>query len=241
MFVHYTGHGKPGIVERRMHYLVTLLMTIGLLACSVIPPSSPPRAVASIAIDWDRVEYFLNRADAAFDKDQLDAPTEDNASTWYLRVLEIAPNQPDAIYGIERIVERYIERAIEAISQEAWTTARAELNFAEQIDGGSPGIPVLRRQINLLEKALRWSITLADDRVRSRSPLASLELKEFGPKARASGARVTIRAGSDADGRWIYEQLNESSGKRPIRGEIEIGLPPQVRVLIIPLEDLSES
>ena len=156
-------------------------------------------------------------------------------------MLEIAPNQPNAIYGIERIVERYIERAIEAISQEAWTTARAELNFAEQIDGGSPGIPVLRRQINLLEKALRWSITLADDRVRSRSPLASLELKEFGPKARASGARVTIRAGSDADGRWIYEQLNESSGKRPIRGEIEIGLPPQVRVLIIPLEDLSES
>ena len=241
MFVHYTGHGKPGIVERRMHHLITLLMTLGLVACSVLPPSSPPRPATSVAVDWDRVEYLLNRAEAAFDKDQLDAPIDDNASAWYRRVLEIAPNQPDATYGIERIVERYIERAMDAIAREAWITARAELDFAEQIDSDSPGIHVLRRQIKLLEKALRWSLTLAAHQVRSRSPLASLKLKEFGPTARASNARVTIRAGSDADGRWMYKQLNESSGKRPIRGEIEIGLPPQVRVLVIPLEDLSAS
>jgi len=48
-----------------------------------------------------------------------------------------------------------------------------------------------------------------------------------------------IRAGSDADGRWMYEQLNDGPGQRRIRGEIEIGLPPQVRVLVMPLENRS--
>ena len=224
-----------------MHHLITLLITLGLLACSVLPPSSPPRPGTSVAVDWERVEYLLNRAEAAFDKDRLDAPMDDNALAWYRRVLEIAPHQPDATYGIERIVERYIERAMDAIAREAWTTARAELDFAEQIDADSPGIHVVRRQIKLLEKALRWSLTLTADQVRSRSPLASRKLREFGPTARAPNARVNIRAGSDADGRWMYEQLNESSGQRRIRGEIEIGLPPQVRVLVIPPEDLSAS
>ena len=236
VFVHYIRHRKPGIIDTRMR-LLTLLALVTLGACSMNPPSSPPRTVAPVETDWDRVEYLLNRAEAALYKNQLDAPKEDNAYAWYQRVLEIAPHQPDATYGIERIVERYIERAMDAVAQEAWISARAELDFAEQIDSDSPGIAVLRRQIELLENAQRWSLTLPVNEVRLRSQSASLKLKNFSPTARASNARVIIRAGSDADGRWMYKQLNDGSGHRRIRGEIEIGLPPQVRVFVIPLED----
>ncbi|MEC8834318.1 MAG: hypothetical protein VYC07_06450, partial [Pseudomonadota bacterium] len=161
------------------------------------------------------------------------------AYAWYLRVLEIAPGEPVATYGLERIVERYIERAMDAIAREAWITARTELRFAEHIDPDSAGIPVLRRQIKMLEKAKRWSLTLPADDVRLRSRFASLKLKNFSATARTSNARVMIRAGSDADGRWMYEQLNDGPGNRRIRGEIEIGLPPQVRVVVMPLEDRS--
>ena len=219
--------------------LLTLFASIALGACSVITPSTTPPPTVPNAIDWDRVEYFLNRAEVALDKGQLDTPNDDNAFAWYQRVLEIAPDQPDATYGLERIVERYIARAMEAIAREAWLVARAELDFAEQIDRGSAGILVLRRQIKLLENARRWSLDLPADEVRRRSRSASLKLKNFSPTARAPNARVMIRAGSDADGRWMYEQLNDGPGQRRIRGEIEIGLPPQVRVLVMPLEDPS--
>ena len=219
--------------------LLTLFASIALGACSVITPSTTPPPTVPNAIDWDRVEYFLNRAEVALDKGQLDTPNDDNAFAWYQRVLEIAPDQPDATYGLERIVERYIARAMEAIAREAWLVARAELDFAEQIDRGSAGILVLRRQIKLLENARRWSLDLPADEVRRRSRFASLKLKNFSATARTSNARVMIRAGSDADGRWMYEQLNDGPGNRRIRGEIEIGLPPQVRVVVMPLEDRS--
>ena len=219
--------------------LLTLFASIALGACSVITPSTTPPPTVPNAIDWDRVEYFLNRAEVALDKGQLDTPNDDNAFAWYQRVLEIAPDQPDATYGLERIVERYIERAMAAIAREAWIAARAELDFAEQIDRDSAGILVLRRQIKLLENARRWSLDLPADEVRRRSRSASLKLKNFSPTARAPNARVMIRAGSDADGRWMYEQLNDGPGQRRIRGEIEIGSPPQVRVLVMPLEDRS--
>ena len=219
--------------------LLTLFASIAFGACSVITPSTTPPPTVPNAIDWDRVEYFLNRAEVALDKGQLDTPNDDNAFAWYQRVLEIAPDQPDATYGLERIVERYIARAMEAIAREAWLVARAELDFAEQIDRGSAGILVLRRQIKLLENARRWSLDLPADEVRRRSRFASLKLKNFSPTARAPNARVMIRAGSDADGRWMYEQLNDGPGQRRIRGEIEIGSPPQVRVLVMPLEDRS--
>ena len=219
--------------------LLTLFASIALGACSVITPSTTPPPTVPNAIDWDRVEYFLNRAEVALNKGQLDTPNDDNAFAWYQRVLEIAPDQPDATYGLERIVERYIARAMEAIAREAWLVARAELDFAEQIDRGSAGILVLRRQIKLLENARRWSLDLPADEVRRRSRSASLKLKNFSPTARAPNARVMIRAGSDADGRWMYEQLNDGPGQRRIRGEIEIGSPPQVRVLVMPLEDRS--
>ena len=219
--------------------LLTLFASIALGACSVITPSTTPPPTFPNAIDWDRVEYFLNRAEVALNKGQLDTPNDDNAFAWYQRVLEIAPDQPDATYGLERIVERYIARAMEAIAREAWLVARAELDFAEQIDRGSAGILVLRRQIKLLENARRWSLDLPADEVRRRSRSASLKLKNFSPTARAPNARVMIRAGSDADGRWMYEQLNDGPGQRRIRGEIEIGSPPQVRVLVMPLEDRS--
>ena len=219
--------------------LLTVFASIALGACSVITPSTTPPPTVPNAIDWDRVEYLLNRAEVALDKGQLDTPNDDNAFAWYQRVLEIAPDQPDATYGLERIVERYIARAMEAIAREAWLVARAELDFAEQIDRGSAGILVLRRQIKLLENARRWSLDLPADEVRRRSRSASLKLKNFSPTARAPTARVMIRAGSAAAGRWMYEQLNDGPGQRRIRGEIEIGSPPQVRVLVMPVEDRS--
>ncbi len=238
MFVHHIRHGKPGIIDAPTR-LLTFFIAVVLGGCSVTPTSSPPPSSIQRAIDWDRVEYLLNRAEEAFKKDQLDAPTNDNAYTWYLRVLEIAPGEPVATYGLERIVERYIERASAAIARQAWITARAELRLAERIDPHSSGILVLRRQIKLLEKAKTWSLTLPTDDVRLRSRFASLKLKNFSSTARTSNARVVIRAGSDADGRWMYEQLNTGPGNRRIRGEIEIGLPPQVRVMVMPLEDRS--
>ena len=70
--------------------------------------------------------------------------------------------------------------------------------------------------------------------MRRRQKNSADELAAFGAPARRANARVSIRAGSDADGRWIYQQLANAPGERRIRAGIEIGLPPQVDVIVLP-------
>ena len=40
-----------------------------------------------------------------------------------------------------------------------------------------------------------------------------------------------IRARSDAEGRWIYQQMADSPGDRRIRAELTLGAPPGVDLL----------
>ena len=94
----------------------------------------------------------------------------------------------------------------------------------------------MRSQLNNLRRAERRHLDLTAAAVRDRTPATAAALAELGAHARQAAARVVIRAGSDAQGRWIYEQLNRAPGDRRIRGEIEIGSPPRVTVIILPEE-----
>lgn len=186
------------------------------------PPVEPPD-----------VNPILDRAQAAFSEDRLiGAP--DDAHGLYLAVLEIEPGNPDALYGIERITETFIQRARDAIRQERWTVAGLLLKQAARADGSHPSLPSANTQLRQLRDAERLQLDLAGGDVRARRQAAARALATFGAHGREPNARVIIRAGSDVEGRWIYARLNDAPGDTRIRGEIMIGYPPRVVIFLLP-------
>ena len=184
-------------------------------------------------IDVPDPDDLLDRAEAAFSADRLLGPPDD-AYSLYLAVLDIDPDHPDALRGIERITESFIERARNAIRQERWTVARILLDQAATADDGHPSLPAANTQLRQLRDAERLQLNLSGNDVRQRRQSVGEALAAFGARARLPDTRVIIRAGSDVDGRWIYSRLNDAPGDRRIRGEIEIGYPPRVVIFLLP-------
>ena len=47
----------------------------------------------------------------------------------------------------------------------------------------------------------------------------------------------TVKTTSDAEGRWMYQQMREAPGERRIRAELTIGSPPSVELIELPCTD----
>ena len=111
------------------------------------------------------------------------------------------------------------------------------LDRATLVDARHPGIEPLRRQLRLLTGARRLTLELNQSAVRERRSTSAAKLAAFGEPARQVNARVTIRAANDSDGRWIYQQLSNAPGTRRIRASLEIGLPPNITIVLLPTDD----
>ena len=226
---------------------LTWLPIFAVLAACVAPPPEPPTTRPSVSVeqpveapaepspayDEDALYALLDAAERALADDRLLTPEGDNAYHYFRQALDMAPDHPLARRGFERIVESYLALASRAIERERWASARSMLDRARIVDGDHPGIATLRRQVELLANARRESVDLVQSAVRSRASGTAAQLKAIGRKARQPDARVTIRAASDPDGRWIYEQMNKAPGERRIRASLQIGAPPKVTVLFL--------
>ena len=202
------------------------------------PPASAPRVPEPPRAE-DPVLAVLAAAERALAEDRLLTPANDNAHMHFTRALRMVPELPQARRGMERIVDRYIALAHGAVARRKWPSARLMLDRASVVIPDHPGIAPLRRQVDMLANAERHTLELDGRAVKERDPEVAARLANFGRRARLANARVTIRAASDADGRWIHEQMRKAPGSARIRGRIEIGLPPQVTVLILDVGDPS--
>ena len=223
------------------------LLAMALLASCAAPPPEPPATPPSEpalqsdtapptptpTYDEDALYALLDAAERALADQRLLTPEHDSAYHYYRQALDMAADHPQARRGFERIVESYLALASRAIERERWASARSMLDRARIVDADHSGIATLRRQVDLLANARRESLSLAQAAVRSRAPRTAARLKAIGHKARQVNARVRIRAASDPDGRWIYEQMNKAPGERRIRASLEIGAPPRVTVLFL--------
>ena len=181
---------------------------------------------------------MLDVADRALADDRLLTPEDDSAYLYYHRALAMAPNHPAPGRGFERIVERYLQLAQLAIERQQWTQAGHMLDRAAFVDPDHNGITAVRQQLDLLANAERLILRLSSSELRERSTAIASKLVEFGEHARSlptpacrSGHRATPMPGG-----CTSNSVDPPATKR-IRGEIEIGLPPQVTVLLLPLED----
>ncbi len=208
------------------------------------PPAEKPEQAEAPAAETPRpdltpgeaeeVARLLSRAEQAIADDHLTYPAKGSALDLYDRVRILDPDNDQALRGLERIVERYLELALEAADRQRFSSARAMLDRARLVDPRHPGITPAAYRLQMLEKAERRVVSLDSQRLRDHDPALAETLRRTGRVSRGNGCRAQITAPSDSAGRWIYQQMSAAPGEARITAELEIGSPPRVEVLCFP-------
>lgn len=216
--------------------LCLILMLIS--GCQVAPEKpSPPEPVspepAPVSVSSDReleIRRLLDEARVAMDDERLTTPVDDNAYYRYLRVLSLDPANDAAEEGIANIVEKYLEWAIENARQQRLWTATDFLNKARSVDENHPSIDAVAKLINDQRRVDHMTYRLSPGGVSRKAERVIGELYQIGRRVAREDANVVIVGRTDAEGRWIYQQLNEATPLR-VRARFELGDYPAVRLI----------
>jgi len=215
-------------------------MTLVLGSCQTRPQAAAPTPLpaanstpqqAQPAVDPAEIQALLDGAEAAMQRGQLTYPAQDSALVLFDRVLVMEPDNAEAQRGLERIAEHYLERAETAVQRNQLADARAMLEWARMVDANHPDLAITEARISLLANARRKRLPLDTTALRERSAELRQPLQVLGVQARDASCRATIRVRSDAEGRWVYQQMSLAPGDARIRAEIQIGSPPLVELV----------
>ncbi|MDX1491154.1 MAG: hypothetical protein R3332_07695 [Pseudohongiellaceae bacterium] len=241
---------QPSISKHSRLALLSMVSAVILAACqsttqtAVEVPERRPvlkgtweyGAMRSQAFE-EELAYQRKIADLLYDgikalnDNRLLTPPDISAHAYFSRVLAIEPNNEIALKGIQDIVVKYLQLAAQAGRQGQFDSAETYLNRASQVDarheGIAPAWAALEAERNSTDMVLGIS---ARDLASQSSDLID-QLEEIAVKARDSGAFVLITAPNDSQGRWIYAQMQAAVQGHRLRGNIELGESPTIRLV----------
>ena len=84
---------------------------------SVSDSSDVAQLIAENTVQQQKIMQLLGSASKAFALDRLLTPADDNAANRYREILLLAPNNKQAISGLESVAQRYIDLALDYASQ----------------------------------------------------------------------------------------------------------------------------
>jgi len=193
-----------------------ILLSLLLLACQM-------QQIDPAAEQKKQVADLLGKGQAALQQDQLIAPENDCAVHYFREVLSIVPDQPQAQEGMQAVFNRYLDFARTAHNSGDFTQALAMVDQAEAILPPTAISQAMRTQI--LEEQARVAAArakkLAATKAKGVDYLLSIEgldkkddkiqqrLKVIAEHVRTIKGSIRIEARSDAEGRWIYEQMKQ--------------------------------
>ncbi|MEE8056252.1 MAG: hypothetical protein V3T17_00205 [Pseudomonadales bacterium] len=218
-----------GYCGRGVFWLIGLAVVgFGLPGC--VEPGvqgvADPVAVAEREARKHRVRVLLANAQQALADDRLMVPKSDNAYGWYQQVLVIDERNPEAHWGMRRITARYLQLAEQAFRSGRVDKAEQMLQRAEKIAATSTQTAALREQYRQSAAANETYLPIRE--LSARSEKMQLQLTRLATQAQADNSRLLIVARSDAEGRWIYQQMRAAVTGYRLRGNIEIGRVPRV-------------
>ncbi len=218
-----------------MRSLIFLLLAAFYLTSCTIPlvsgPSSPaPTQSLPTQADFEthEIDQLLTLAEQALQKQRLTTPVDDNAYLRYLQVLARDPKNPYALAGIARIVETYISWAVDAMDRDLYTRAANMLTKAGSVDEDHPALKPLWTRLETAREREKSLIRISQNDLQQRTSALAEQLGDIAAGA-GPNVIVKIRAPSDADARWIYQQLNAGTESR-LRATISTGLAPSVQL-----------
>lgn len=218
--------------------LVSLIVALCVQGCITRPPAQthiptpqPVPVVQPPTQEQLEIDRLLLEAGEALAGNRLTTPAEDCAYYRYLRVLTLDADNRQAQQGINDIVEKYLNWALRDAELKKFKRAEGYLNKARTVDETHPNIDAVAEQIALKSKARTMTYRLSYEGLDIRADWITEELLEIGKEVQRQNATVVITARSDAEARWIYQQLNHGVGEVRVRGEVKLGAIPSVRLI----------
>lgn len=168
----------------------------------------------------------------ALNANRLLTPADTSAHAYFMRVLAIEPENAVALQGIQDIVAQYLQLAEQASRQGQFENAQNYLRRAEQVDRTHTGIAAAwaALEAEMESTDVVHSINARD--LASQSAALTAQLAQIAVQARDSGAFFLITAPNDAQARWIYLQMQAAVEGHRLRGNIELGDTPTIRLIM---------
>ncbi len=168
----------------------------------------------------------------ALNANRLLTPPDISAHAYFSRVLSVQPSNAVALNGIQEIVSKYLQLAEQAGRQGQFDNAKQYLRRAEQVDNTHAGIAAawVRLENEMNSSDVVHSISASE--LANRSSTLMEELAKIGVQARETGAFFLITAPNDTQARWIYSQMQAAVEGHRLRGNIELGDSPTVRLIL---------
>jgi 5-enolpyruvylshikimate-3-phosphate synthase len=168
----------------------------------------------------------------ALNANRLLTPPDISAHAYFSRVLSVEPANAVALNGVQEIVSKYLLLAEQAGRQGQFDNARQYLRRAEDVDHSHSGIAPAWVALEAEMNSSDVVHTISPSALASRSTVLMEELAKIGVQARDSGAFFLITAPNDAQARWIYSQMQAGVAGHRLRGNIELGDSPTVRLIL---------
>ncbi len=116
---------------------------------------------------------------------RLTLPQGNNAIATYQHILSLQPGNIEAIQGIERIQQKFIQRAKYAISQSQWNNAQTNLRKAKQINPDSQEVDVMLTEIQEAHRTHTTKVSInraadSQEQAAERRASARYKLNESG-------------------------------------------------------------
>lgn len=204
----------------------------------VITPEPDPEPVVIDQARLDEEELarryvadILYQGMRALAADRLMTPAENSAYHHFNRALALDPDNQIAKDGMRDIAGRYLQLADLAGRQGQFDNAETFMRRAAQVDGSHPNLEQTTRRLQT-ERERTHSVTTLNARdVITRQPSVTAQLQELARVIADANAFVLITAPNDELGRWMYAQIQDALGDYRVRGDIEIGEQPSVRLV----------
>ncbi len=177
------------------------------------------------------IDVMLDAAEAAERQGHLIYPSRGSAMSIYHDVLFHEPDNEHAVAGLTRLAEHFLVQAQTALDQDQLLKADSMVSKARMIYPDYPPVETMAHQIALVESAQRTRETLDWRLVAERSQTLTPKLQRLGAIAKAGDCRVTINVSNDAEGRWVFQQMNSAQGETRVRAQVKIASPAAVDIL----------
>ena len=204
------------------------------------PVNQDTQAAATAALD----AKMLSKAERAFRSGRLTEPDHDNAYDTFHAVLLLNPNNSQARAGVQAILIRYADLIRRALAERDYYNADILLNRAQIYYPANALLLDLKKELaGAREKEDEQMLTTAptdlaivdyplpSGALSRRSSTVSDYLARIAQRLKENGESVMIHARSDAEGRWIYKQLNDAVPGYRVRGDIKLGRAAKIVVL----------
>lgn len=218
-----TGHKSL----RRFAAFYGALVALALSSCATAP--TPPPAPAPI--DTAAVAELLQQAVQANNAERWIDPYPGSAIDYFRRVLAMDPKNATALRGVENITEAQAAKARQAADRQQYNLAWLELDRARRADPMHPTLKPTASYLQLQENSKRYQVQFQAKDLVNRSKDTKLALQTLGEQAKQPDCRAIITAANDAQGRWMYQQMNRAAGTNRLRAALETGAPSSVAVL----------